>query len=155
MLKHNKFQPLISARDIIKSLYIQTQLNKTAFVTPTGKFELLVMPFGLMGAPAVFQRMMNSTLADMSQFSSAHIDDVAVFSETWEEHLQHLEQVLSNLEKMRLTIKPSKCHLGAKEVLFLGFRIGGGNIRPDKVKIDSITNKTLGRAWDMRANGAC
>ena len=53
-----------------------------------------------MGAPAVFQMMMNSTLADMSQFSSAHIDDVAVFSETWEEHLQHLEQVLSNLEKM-------------------------------------------------------
>lgn len=61
--------------------------QKTAFVTPLGKYQFKMMPFGLVGAPAVFQRMMNTLLADTLSFSGAYIDDVVIFSNSWEDHL--------------------------------------------------------------------
>ena len=67
----------------------------TAFTTPYGLFEFTVMPFGLHNAPATFQRMMNKVLRDCSAFSKSYIDDVVVFSQTWEEHLQPLRAVFT------------------------------------------------------------
>ena len=57
---------------------------------PFGLYEFQVMPFGLHNAPATFQRMMNEVLRDCQEFCKVYIDDVAVYSSTWEEHLQHL-----------------------------------------------------------------
>ena len=68
--------------------------DKTTFITPFGLYEFTTMTFGLQGAPATFQRLMNRVLQGMDKFAAAYIDDVAIYSETWEEHLQHLDQVL-------------------------------------------------------------
>ena len=74
------------------------------------------MPFGLTGAPAVFQRMMNTVVAEMTTFSSAYnIDDVDVFSENIEDHLQHMTSVFEQFRKFGLTAKPSKCQLAIAE----------------------------------------
>ena len=120
----------ISTLDLSKGYYQvpvhKESIPKTAFVTPTGKYEFLVMPFGLMGAPSVFQRFMNSALSDMSEYSSAYIDDVVVFSNSFEDHIEHLDRVLGRLNSLGLTVKPTKCQLARKECIFLGHRVGGG-----------------------------
>ncbi len=101
--------------------------EKTAFTTPFGLFEFNVMPFGLHNAPATFQRMMNHLLRDCQGFARACIDDVAVFSRSWEEHLGHHQQVFSRLQMAELTVKLKKCRFGGDKVLYLGHLIGGEN----------------------------
>lgn len=62
----------------------------TAFRTPLGLLQFTVMPFGLHGAPATFQWLMDKVLQGCEDCSAAYLDDVVVFSLIWEEHLEHL-----------------------------------------------------------------
>ena len=105
-------------------------ISKTAFVMPHGKWEYIRMPFGLKNGPAVFQRLMNTILTDIRPFVATYIDDIVVFSETFEEHLTHLEAVFKRLVEVELTIKVKKCLLATTDCLFLGHRVGAGIIRP-------------------------
>ena len=68
------------------------------------------MPFGLSGAPATFQRMMDQLTND-KEFAAAYMDDLVVYSNTWEEHLQHLQATLQRLQTARLTAKPRNVSL--------------------------------------------
>ena len=73
--------------------------EKTAFVTPQGRYEFRVMPFGLTNAPAVFQRLMQQVLIGMNpesgdDFVTAYIDDILVFSATLQDHLSPLRKVM-------------------------------------------------------------
>lgn len=72
-------------------------IEKTAFVTPSGLYEFKKMPFGLHGAPATFQRLVNKVLKGCRGFAVAYLYDITVFSVTWEDHLKHLDQVLRQL----------------------------------------------------------
>ena len=112
----------------------------TAFTTPYGLYEFTVMPFGLHNAPATFQRMMNEVLRDCRGFSRAYIDDIAVYSQTWQEHLSHLRSVLTCLQLAGLTLKLPKCQFALKKVHYLGYLIGGGCIEPDPGKIEAVSN---------------
>ena len=78
---------------------------KTAFVTPLGKYQFKVMSFGLVGAPAIFQRMMNAILGHLTAYVAAYMDDVVIYSSTWQDHLQHIQQTLAQLGKAGLTVK--------------------------------------------------
>lgn len=72
----------------------------TAFLTRFGLFESLVMPFGLTGAPATFQRFINDALREyLDRFCSAYLDDILIYSKTKEEHLEHVRQVLERLRR--------------------------------------------------------
>ena len=88
--------------------------DKTAFCTPWGKYAFTRMPFGLKNAPAAFQRCMQNTLAHVSVYSSAYIDDILIYSKNWEDHLDHIEAVLLALREAGLTANPDKCVWGAK-----------------------------------------
>ena len=107
--------------------------DKTAFVTHNGLFRCTAMPFGLVNAPAVFQRMMNTALADCiaSGFCRVYIDDIVVYSKTYEEHVAHLDAVLSAIEASRLVCKPPKCYVGYRQIVHLGHLVGSGGIRVD------------------------
>ncbi len=136
----------ISTVDLTKG-YWQVPLavdsqKKTAFVTPLGKYQFTTMPFGLAGVPSVFQHLMNSILADIPQYAAAYIDDVTIYSNSWEEHLSHLREVFLRLKARGLTIKAGKCQFGRKEVSFLGHRVGRGRIRPSLAKIQDVANFT-------------
>ena len=72
----------------------QESRTKTALTTPFGLFQFTVMPFGLHGAPATFQRMMDVLLSGAGEYSAAYLDDLVVFSNSWLEHLEHLRVVL-------------------------------------------------------------
>ncbi|KAJ0044064.1 hypothetical protein NL108_006172 [Boleophthalmus pectinirostris] len=110
----------------------------TAFRTPFGMYQFKVMPFGLQGAPATFQRLMDHILRDVSDFSAAYLDDVVVYSSNWEEHLYHLQEVLQRIRAAGLTINPRKCAVAHKEVQYLGFTIGFGRIKPQVEKMEAI-----------------
>ncbi|KAJ1210124.1 hypothetical protein NDU88_005492 [Pleurodeles waltl] len=86
--------------------------EKSAFSTPEGHYQFRVMPFGLKNAPATFQRLVNGVLAGKDAYCVAYLDDKAVYSSSWEEHLLHLKEVLKALRQAGLTIKASKCQIG-------------------------------------------
>src|SRR5205823_610550 len=75
-----------------------------------GLFEFNVMPFGLKNAPPTFQRMMNEILKDwLDEFVVVYIDDIMIYSKTFEEHLEHIEKILKKLKEVNLMLKLSKC----------------------------------------------
>jgi hypothetical protein len=76
---------------------------KTTFKTRQGLYEWLVMPFGLCNAPATFMRLMNDVLCPfIDSFVIVYMDDILIFSNTWQEHLSHVTQVLETLKKTRV-----------------------------------------------------
>ena len=115
--------PYLSKLDLAKGFYqVPNQPNdydKTAFCTPFGQYRFTRIPFGLMNAPATFQRMMLEVLEGQEDHSSAYIDDVLIYSKTWEEHLCHIRLVLESLRANGQTAKPSKCVWAANKVEYL------------------------------------
>ena len=112
---------------------------KTAFTTHQGLFEFVRMPFGLCNAPATFQRAMQTVLAGLEwRDCFVYIDDILVVSRTFEEHLQHLEQVFDRLRKANLRLKPKKCSFLCKEVSYLGHLISVEGVRPDPEKTEKV-----------------
>ena len=103
--------------------------GKTAFTCHWGAYQCKRLPFGLSNAPATFQRAMDMILAGVKwQTCLIYLDDVIVFSRSPEEHLTHLEEVLSLLQAAGVTLKAAKCHLFQKEVDYLGHVISPGRV---------------------------
>ena len=101
-------------------------IEKTAIITPFGKFAFTRMPFGLKNAPAVFQRTMEEVLRSCYDWAAPYIDDVLVFSKDGAEHGLHIRKVLEELRKHRLTVRLDKCAFGKEKVEYFGHLIGGG-----------------------------
>ena len=123
---------VVSKIDLAKGFY-QVEVEplsqeKTAFVSPYGKFEFTRMPFGLKNAPATFQRLMEVVLGDCYHCSAPYIDDVVVFSNSGAEHVEHLRLVLEKMRSFGLTLKESKCQFGREKIEYLGHVIGGGEL---------------------------
>ena len=105
---------------------------------PEGLYQFKVMPFGLKNAPATFQRLVNHVLAGLEEFCVAYLDDIAVFSNSWQDHLRHLGQVLARIQEAKLTIKVSECLVGQPCIVYLGREVGNGKICPLEAKIQSV-----------------
>ena len=116
----------------------QASKEKSTFTTPFGLYEFQVMPFGLHNAPATFQRTMNEVLEGCDGFAGCYIDDLVVYRKSWEQHLQHLREVLGRLKAANLTVKMKKCQFGQREVHYLGHVIGNGRVRPDPQKLQAV-----------------
>ena len=112
--------------------------KKSAFCTTSGLFQFKVMPFGLTNAPATFQRLMERVLAGLQwQICLVYIDDVIIFSKTFDDHLADLSSVFGRLREAGLKLKPRKCFLFQHEVRYLGHIVCQEGIKtdPDKVKV--------------------
>ena len=128
--------------DLAKGFY-QVPVNpadrdKTAFVTPWGKFCFVRMPFGLRNAPTTFQHLMDTVLAGLEGYAVPYIDDILIYSESWEAHLVHMETVLQKLGEAKLTAKLSKCEWGKRYVQYLGHLVGEGCVSVPEARTDSI-----------------
>ena len=110
---------------------------KTAIITPFGSYVFYYSTFGLRNSGATFQRLMDSIFGQTSN-CLVYIDDLLVFSDTPEEHKQHLRTVLSKLQANGLIVRPDKCVFGAQEVDFLGHRITANGILPLPSKVSAI-----------------
>ena len=103
----------------------EEDIQKTAFTCSYGLYEFTVMPFGLKNAPPTFQRMMNHILKEyLDEFVIVYIDDILIYSKSWEEHMEHLQKVLTRLSEAKLMIKLKKCKFGEQNIEFLGHIVG-------------------------------
>ena len=115
--------------------------EKTAFSTPDGHFQFTVLPFGLCNGPSSFQRLMAVTLSGLQwQTCLVYIDDVIVFSNTFDEHLLRLEEVFCRLSQSNLRLKPSKCFLFKQEVEFLGHIVTPHGVGTDPTKVAKVVD---------------
>ena len=122
----------LSKLDLSKGFYQigieEGSREKTAFITPFGKFHFNRMPFGLRNAPAIFQRGMEVILGGCYDCSSPYIDDILVFSVNGVEHVKDLRKVLDALRRGGLTVKRSKCEFERSTLEYLGHQIGNGTL---------------------------
>ncbi|NAW18896.1 RNA-directed DNA polymerase, partial [Salmonella sp. hn-f5] len=99
----------------LRSSYHQLRIRpsdipKTAFITKYGLYEFTVMSFGLMNAPAFFMYLMNSVFMDyLDKFVVVFIDDILIYSQSEEDHVEHLKMVLQRLREHQLYAKLGKC----------------------------------------------
>lgn len=141
---------MISLRDCqyftsldLTSGYHQVELEesskeKTAFILDGQLWEFNRLPFGLKGAPPLFQRMMQIVLSNTGVLP--YIDDVILASPDFKDHISSLKTVLERFREHNLKVKPSKCYFAAKEIKYLGFLVSKDGIKPDPEKVSSLLN---------------
>ncbi len=152
---------IYSTLDLTKG-YWQIHLSplskeKSAFTTPFGLHQFVTLPFGLFGAPATFQRLMDKILRPHTAYAAAYLDDIIIYSQDWQRHMVHLREVLRALRGAGLTANPKKCAIGRVEVRYLGFHLGHGQVRPQIDKTAAIaacprpkTKRRWGTSWGWR-----
>ncbi len=132
----------VSKLDLLKG-YWQVPLSPrarevTSFITPSGLYSYSVMSFGLRNAPATFQRLINRVVFGL-EGCAVYLDDVIVFSETWEQHLVRLRALLTRLAEACLTVNLAKCEFVAKAtVRYLGKEVGQSKVHSVQAKVLAI-----------------
>lgn len=136
----------------LASGYHQVRLHpgeefKTAFQTHHGQFEFKVMAFGLSGAPGTFQGAMNTSLAPLlRKCVVVFFDDILVYSQSFEDHVQHLSQVLTILHQDQWFVKLSKCKFAQQTISYLGHVISAHGVSTDPAKVEAIVS------WPVPSN---
>ena len=115
--------------------------HRTVFTTPFGLFEYNRMPFGLGGAPATFQRVMQTIFRkELLDILIVYLDDIIVFSQDISTHLQRLKMVFQKLREHGLKIKVKKCQSFRPKVTYLGHVVSSDGIATDPAKTEIVTN---------------
>ena len=113
--------------------------DKTAFVTKYGMFLFNRMPFGLCNAPALFSRALAMVLRGLSwDCVVSFLDDLIILGKGFGNHLRNMEKVFARFAKFKLKLKPKKCELFQREVIFLGHRVSGEGVAPNPSKIQEV-----------------
>ena len=125
----------------------QDDVEKTAFRTRYGHYEYTVLPFGLTNAPATFMGLMNEVFRPLLDKSVVvYLDDILIYSRSWEDHKRHIAEVLERLREHKLYAKVSKCEFGKVEVEFLGHIVTQSGVKVDAKKVEAV------RSWPLPQN---
>jgi hypothetical protein len=112
---------------------------KTAFRSHKGLYQFKRLPFGFRNGPAVFQQVMQNVLAPFLWiFALVYIDDIVIFSKSFEEHLSHLDSAFGAIAESGLTLSPNKCHIAYQSLLLLGQKVSRLSLSTHKEKVDAI-----------------
>lgn len=113
--------------------------EKTAFRCHLGLFQFKRMPFGLRNGPSIFQRIMQGVLSPfLWLFALVYIDDIVIFSKSWDDHLVHLDKVLGAISAAGITLSPSKCFVGFASILLLGQKVSRLGLSTHAEKVAAI-----------------
>src|ERR1700733_11314301 len=113
---------------------------KTAFVTHNSCYEFLRVPFGMINSGRTFVKAVNLVLKPINEFTEPYVDDIAVHSDNWTVHLQHLESFLKQIRLHNITLNLKKCIFGKSQVKFIGHVVGSGKIQMNPERINSLIN---------------
>ena len=112
---------------------------KTALSCHSGLYRFSKMPFGLTNAPATFQRAMDMLLSPFRWKSClVYLDDIIIFSKSWEEHIVHVDETLSVLEKAGVKLKLRKCEIFVENIKYLGHVVRPGSLEIDAARIAAL-----------------
>ena len=131
--------------------YYQVEMDpkskeKTAFISPLGLFEWNGMPMGASNAPTLFQRPMGHIFKSYQHnFLEVYLDDLIIYSSSFDEHLHHLGLVFKKLREVGLTLKSSKCNFVYSEIKFLDHIVTKEGGKPNPEKIQIIENFTTSK----------
>ena len=114
----------------------------TAFCTPTGLYEWLVMPQGSSASPGWFVKVINEVIKGLKQVA-AYLDDVIVFDSDPITHVQTIRSLFERLREHNLKLSPSKARLGATDANFLGHSISPAGLRPNAEKVSALINMPM------------
>ena len=133
---------VLSKMDLVQGFHqitvADTSRDKTTFVCSYGRFRYVRMPFWLKNAPALFQRAIEIVLEPCRTFATSYIDDLVIFSNNWDDHLEHLRAVFTELRRHNLTAKPKKCVFGKRYLEYLGHLIGSGRLAVPQHRIAAL-----------------
>jgi hypothetical protein len=111
------------------------------FCTPIGNFKPTVMGFGPSNGPATFQRYINETLFEyLNVFCTAYMDDILIYSQNLEEHVNHVKLVLQRLRDAGLEVDIRKCEFHVTKTKFLGLIVSTNGLEMDPEKIEAVKN---------------
>ncbi|MBW0478555.1 hypothetical protein O181_018270 [Austropuccinia psidii MF-1] len=110
-----------------------------------GIYEYTRMPFGIKNAPAHFQRMMETIFQEeiLEGWMVVYIDDIIIYSETWEDHVKYIDRVLSKCTPINLKISLKKCNFGQQELLALGHKVSVLSLAIDQNKVAAVLQKPV------------
>ncbi|CAF4547123.1 unnamed protein product, partial [Didymodactylos carnosus] len=120
--------------------------HETAFITPFGLYEFTVLAQGLKNSPPIFQHVMSKLLESCRKFSMVYLDDI--FSKSYEEHIDHLNQVLIRLDESNFQLNPPKCEVAKAQINYLGHTINKTGITPLHENIKAILE--LKEQWTLK-----
>ena len=113
--------------------------HKSGFVTHSGVYEYKRLPFGMMNSPAAFGATMSEVLRGLTYKNAViYVDDILVFSKTFQDHMKHLQEVFDRLKKANLKLKPEKCEFATPEVKYLGHYISKSGVTLDLAKTSAV-----------------
>ena len=140
-LSGNKYFTILD----MKSGYHQIEMHephkeRTAFtVGPLGFYEFNRMPFGLVNAPATYQRLMEECFFGLHlDICYIYLDDLIIFSKTFEEHMDRLQKIFQRLREVNLKLSPKKCEFFKRKVRYVGHIVSSEGIEPDPQKVDKV-----------------
>ena len=110
----------------------------TSFVTHNGAWQWTRLNFGLRNAAATYQRAMEKILKEHSRYATAYIDDVSVYSMHWEEHCNHLNDVLETIKTAGFKLRLSKCKFAQSRIKLLGQIVGSNERKVDPQKVEAV-----------------
>ncbi len=140
ILGGSSYYSMMDLTDAFWSIEIKEEhKHKTTFATKFGLWEFNSMPFGLSNSPATQQRMMEKILTGLTFLCCfVYIDDIVVFSRSFDEHLEHLEQIFIRLKDHFLLLQPQKCQLCKPSFEILGFIASRDGLRANPKKVKAI-----------------
>ncbi|CAF4125368.1 unnamed protein product [Rotaria sordida] len=112
--------------------------HKTAFITVHGLYEFNVLAQGLKNSPPSFQRIMSTILLSCKKFCFIYLDDILIYSDSFQQHLDHLNQVLAILNKHKFQLNPQKCELARTTIDYLGHTLSIHGIKPLQERIEKL-----------------
>merc|ERR1712224_408905 len=105
--------------------------SKSAFATHMGLYEWTRLPFGFKSSPSIFQRLMEHIFRDhIGKHIFPYLDDLIIFSPTFEKHIDNLETTFKQVAKANLSLQPAKCAFAKSEIEYLGYKVTDKGISP-------------------------